>query len=121
MDEENLLSDPEPIKPMVPMPPEKVKKWATHKEFENERLITPTAFRRVSGETTNSKYLDKEGMTYHLEFIDHDNNNMPRVYENCYSNFFKDVMAANIKKGLSYKAKVMKLPTGWKWTFILYE
>jgi len=94
-------------------------KWATSKEFLTEKVITPTSLARLCGEETNAgeKFRDKDGCTYRMTFIDHDNGDMERMYENCYSNFIYDVQSAKVEKGKKYAVLVNKIDNKYKWTF----
>ena len=95
--------------------------WTQSKEFLTAKRIVPTNFARLGGNETTCKpeYRDKEGFTYRLTFIDLDNGEMERYYENSFKNFYEDVSEARVERGVEYKVSVAKTSDGkYKWSFI---
>lgn len=82
------------------LPDNRVQVWAAPKEFlEEGKKIAIVSFTRLSkdkGETT-AKFLDNEGKTYRLTFLDISNENKKRHLE-VHSRNFKDDLATSVRK-----------------------
>lgn len=106
----------------VPLKPKYsgVPKWSKHTEFAegDGKIITITGFARLCGTETTAKYRDRDDCTYLMTFIDHDNKDMVRTYENCYESFKEDIARAKVEKNKKYRVKVMKGQTKYVWSFI---
>ena len=97
----------------------RVPKWSKHTEFAegDGKTITITGFARLCGTETTAKYRDRDDCTYLLTFIDHDNGDMVRTYENCYESFKEDIARAKVEKNKKYRVSVTKNQTRYLWTF----
>ena len=78
---------------------EQVPEWSSTKEFAGGRKIAIVGFQRLSKERgeTESKYVDKEGMTYRLTFKDIETGGKERFLE-VHSRGFKNDLASSAKK-----------------------
>lgn len=78
-----------------------VPQWATTKDFQGEkgRKISIIGFKRLSrekGETT-AKFVDSEGMTYRLTFLDMEADNKKRYLE-VHAKGFKNDLATSVRR-----------------------
>lgn len=80
---------------------EDLPKWCRLQEFFGEgKVIEIVKFQRLSAEAgeTKTKFLDKEGKTYRLTFIDHSiQEPKERYYENQRENFRTDIVMSTIR------------------------
>lgn len=85
----------------------KVPAWAVPSEFANGKKIAILNFERLSKDQTTAKYLDNEGKTYRLTFLDLDNDSKKRHLE-VYARGFKDDLASCVIR----EFKSDSIPTG---------
>lgn len=77
----------------------KTPRWATPAEFSNGKKIAVISFHRLSkekGETT-ARYVDSEGKTYRLTFVDIDRDNKTRTLE-VHAQGFKNDLANCVRR-----------------------
>lgn len=110
------------IEPEKPVSRPAVSIWAKNPEFMAGKEITPVSCKRLTGDQTSAKpeFRDKDGATWRMVFIDHDNGDMKRQYENCYKEFRVDIGEAKVVINKRYQVRVGKTPDGkWKWEWVL--
>ena len=110
--EEGLLISPED---------KVIRRWAGYQEFVNGKNIIPTGFARLCGDETTAKeqFRDGDGCTFRLTFLDCDNGEMERQYENCYLDFYRDAKEAKVEKHKKYFVQAGHNGKRVKWSWSL--
>ena len=98
---------------------QKISQWTKVGEFDTSKVIQITSIRRLCGVDTTAapEFRDADGCIFRMTFNDIDNGGMERKFEIKFESFMKDVAAAGVKKGGTYKVTRTHERKYWKWVF----
>lgn len=89
--------------------------WTSNEEWKKGKTITPVSVVKLCGTETKAKFRDSEGCVFCMTYIDHDNDEIVRKYENQYDSFQKSMKDSGVKANNKYLLRFNKNGNSWKW------